>query len=524
MQARADSLLRQSRLDEAIALYREIVAQDSTQLAAVMSLGRSNARAGRTDEAIGWYRRALALGAGRQSQIAYLVGQLYARRGERDSTIAWLDRSLGFRLEERSEIAADSAFARWRDDSAFRRLAGLSRTEITDRVAGWRSDIDYLVAEARRMHAGPDRPAFQPRFATAAMELKRRVPTLSDLRLAAEIQRLLAMLGDGHSLLYPVSSSRVTFTRIPIDLWQFSDGLAIVGADSALAGRIGARIVAVGGVPVAEALRRLQPYISRDNPMGILVLGTFFLTIPSFVEAVGLGDGRTVSYVLETDGRRETVSLAPAGFRAPSFKLPPSGAGREPPRYLRHTDANLWLEVLPEVNAVYVHYNQVANGPTIPVDRFADSLTRTLGRTGSGDLIVDVRRNNGGDSGFNRSLIRALIGFDLQSGHRIWVLTSRTTFSAAQNFISEVESWTDAIFVGEPSGSKPNFTGEDTELLLPYSGLRGSISSRWWQNAGPLDRRQWIAPRLTVPVRSRDYFGGQDPVLDAVLDSIRRGG
>ena len=84
-----------------------------------------------------------------------------------------------------------------------------------------------------------------------------------------------------------------------------------------------------------------------------------------------------------------------------------------------------------------------------------------------------------------------------------------------------MERWTDATFVAEPSGSKPNFAGEDTELILPYSGLRGSISTRWWQDSGPLDGRQWIAPQLSVPVRSTDHFGNRDPVLGPGFGAIR---
>lgn len=527
LRGRADSLLRQRSFDAAASVYRQILQRDSNQIGVFMGLGRATSGAGQIDEAIRSYRRALDVGAAPQNLIAYLLAQLYARRGDRDSTIAWLNRSLAFRLERRGQIAQDSAFARWRNDSAFRRLAGLAPHEFADRVTGWRYDIDYLVAEAQRMHAGPERPAYQPEFLTAAADLKRRVATLSDGRMAVEIQRLLAMLHDGHSILYPMPSPRVRFTRVPLDLWLFSDGLAVVGADTELAGRVGQRIVAVGGAPIAEALRRLEPYVSRDNPMGIAVLGTFFLTQPDFVAAVGLGgDGGAITYTFETrDGRRETVTLRAAGFRGPSFKLGPapgvSGSPPPPPPLsLQHLDAPQWLQALPEKAAVYVQYNQVQDGDSLTVAQFADSLTRVLQRSGARHLIVDLRRNNGGNNGLNRPLVRALVAFDVVPGHRLWVLTGRTTFSAAQNFLNNVERWTNATFVGEPSGSKPNFTGEDTELLLPYSGLRGSISTRWWQDASPLDRRQWIAPHLSVPVRSTDYFANRDPVLETVLSLL----
>lgn len=523
--ARADSLLRQGRFEQAADAYQDILRRDTTQLDAVLGVARASLGGNRIGEAIRWYRRALEVGAGVDNRIAYAIAQLHARRGERDSAIAWLERSLALRLEQRSRIAADSAFARWRGDSAFRRLAGLAPRAITDRVEGWRLDIDHLVAEARRMHAGPDRPAHQPAFAEAAEALKRRVPSLPDGRIVAELQGLLARLGDGHSLLYPFPTPRVPLARVPLDLWQFSDGLVVVGAGEALAGRVGQRIVEVGGVPVAEALRRVAPYVSRDNPMGIVVLGALFLTFPAFVEAIGLGDGGAIRYTfVDARGERETVALAASGLREPAFKLMPQAslAGRQP-LHLRRPDVNLWLEPMPDARAVYVQYNQVRDDPGRSVAAFADSLRRTLARTGARHLIVDVRRNNGGNNELNRPLIRALVDFELEPGRRIWVITSRSTFSACQNFINQVERMTDATFVGEPSGSKPNFAGEDTELVLPYSGLRGSISTRWWQDSGPLDRRQWIAPQLSVPLRSTEYFAGRDPVLEAVLAEIGAG-
>ena len=47
--------------------------------------------------------------------------------------------------------------------------------------------------------------------------------------------------------------------------------------------------------------------------------------------------------------------------------------------------------------------------------------------------------------------------------------TSRLTFSAAQNTVTAIERETSAIFVGEPTGSRPNFIGEAIDFELPCS-------------------------------------------------------
>ena len=55
---------------------------------------------------------------------------------------------------------------------------------------------------------------------------------------------------------------------------------------------------------------------------------------------------------------------------------------------------------------------------------------------------------------------------------------------------------------------------------FPYSGLTMTISTRYHQTDDQ-DRRTWIAPKIPVALSSEDYFANRDPVMDAVLETIR---
>jgi hypothetical protein len=102
------------------------------------------------------------------------------------------------------------------------------------------------------------------------------------------------------------------------------------------------------------------------------------------------------------------------------------------------------------------------------------------------------------------------------------VLTGRSTFSACQNLLNYLTRVCGVVVAGEPSSSRPIFVGESTQVRLPWSGLNISISSRYWQDSFPWDRRQWIAPRIPVRLSSSDYFGNRDPVMEAVAAVIER--
>ena len=93
----------------------------------------------------------------------------------------------------------------------------------------------------------------------------------------------------------------------------------------------------------------------------------------------------------------------------------------------------------------------------------------------------------------------------------------------AQNFSTNVERLTNAVFAGEPTGSSPKFTGEGAIWFeLPYSRARASISNWYHQFTFWSDTRLWIAPDVPVALSSGDYFAGRDPALEAVLELVRR--
>jgi len=77
------------------------------------------------------------------------------------------------------------------------------------------------------------------------------------------------------------------------------------------------------------------------------------------------------------------------------------------------------------------------------------------------------------------------------------------------------------MFVGEPTGSRPNFVGEGNPIILPYTGLGANASSRYWQDSVSEDMRVWIAPDLEADMTSDDYRANRDPALAAILELLK---
>ena len=524
----ADSLYAGGQYAEAARALAELTSENPDDPSTWFRLARARERVGERQGAIDAYRVAYRTGYRYGGWIPYQVAQLYGELGGADSAFVWLGRALDARWGDRRGIASDEAFTALRDDPRFAGIVGLPPRDLT-RDEGWRFDIDYLVEEARRMHVGPERVAFSDSFEAAATALKAAVPELTNDQVVVELQHLMTLLGDGHTGIYgAVGDSPLTFkgSALPVLFYAFEDGLYIVDAAGDAQRWIGHRVVAFGPRSAEAVLQDLPAYIHHDNPMTPLWLGVHFM-LPQLPILAALGatdDPRAVSLTLEDRAGTRHHAVLEGGRFDFRRKLRPPANQSSPPLWLRHVDRNYWLAPLPEANALYWQFNQVRDiegGPSIA--EFADTLRASLEATDARTLIVDVRHNNGGNNGLLDPLLRTVVWWEQdQPGRRVFVITGRNTFSAAQNFINRMERWTDAVFVGEPSSSRPNFAGEETPLILPYSRVRGSISNLYWQDSDPDDVRPWIAPHVPVELSADDYFAGRDPALEAILAILSR--
>jgi C-terminal processing protease CtpA/Prc len=177
-----------------------------------------------------------------------------------------------------------------------------------------------------------------------------------------------------------------------------------------------------------------------------------------------------------------------------------------------------WTRELPEARALYLNFNAVAQMDSLRLPEFSLRLAQQLRDSTYRNLIVDVRLNGGGNTFLLPPLIQAIASFSATDTTRsVYVITSRHTFSAAQNFTGKLEWLLNPVLVGEPTGSAPNFTGESTGTVLPYSGIQMNISNRLHMNSDWEDKRAWIAPHVSAPLGSTDFFGGRDPALQAII-------
>jgi len=391
--------------------------------------------------------------------------------------------------------------------SASSEAAAPTPTPLQREISGLPARMDALHPDL--FHAAP-----RVRFRTEAQALARRAPGLSRPQLVVGLMRILALPGprDGHTGIYPLDPSHARPLNLyPLRLYDFADGLHVVAAQPAEL--VGRRVAAIGGVPIARVVQLVRPLVPRDNESTRRWLLPEYVVTDEVLRGLGIVRGERATFAFGDGSEVELEPLPAADFGATlGSALAPLPTTHDPV-WLRRLDEQHWLTTIDGGRAVYLGY-RVTQGDTFGL---SERLLRLARRPHVRKVIVDVRLNHGGDNTTYGSLLDALRQPAVNRRGKLLVLLGRSTFSAAGNFVADVDRATRATFVGEPSGGAPNQWGDSQSLTLTRSGLTAHVATSYQQFAAANDRRLATGPDIRVEPTAADFFAGRDPVLDRAL-------
>lgn len=390
----------------------------------------------------------------------------------------------------------------------------------------WREDLRFMAAEMERRHANLFHKVSRERFAAAVADLDRRIPALERNEIIVGMMRIAAMVGDGHTRVDPRKDAKFGFPSLPLKLYLFEDGVYVRAAAPEHKALVGARIEAIGGVPIDEAIRRVSELASSDNEVGVKLFVPLYLNMPDILHALKLSPSRGVApLTLSRNGRRWTAQV-PAGEVEPLWPPDTDVSLVTPEGWAdaRSGPQPLWLQApldyhrlvdLPEEKALYAQLNMVTGVAGQTLGEFGERIRERAEAANPRAVILDLRLNHGGNHDLRFPFIRALVKAE-DADTRLFVLTWRGAFSATEAILVDLDRYTDAVFVGEPAGSKPNSYGDAYRMPLPNSGISVRSSIDWNQLAGQ-SKDPWTAIDVATPYRFADYAAGRDPALAAAL-------
>lgn len=524
---RAQTLLNDEKFAEAAAAYGALARANPYDGSNWSQYGYSLHANKQWDEALKCYAKAIELGYGIPNNT-YNTACAHALMGHKDEALLWLEKALSARFSEQQTLDNDSDMDSLRGDPHFAALTGiikgLKAPPATTREAGWAWDLDFLARRMKQMHWDLYGKVPESTFRAEIDKLKADIGKLSDSQARVRLRKITALVGDGHTA-SRLNAEGEARRALPIHMFAFKDGLHIIGAGAGQESLIGGRVLKFGELDAAHAMEAVKPYLCVDNTMGYLAAGPAVLVNPAILQAIGAAPNESGAEItVQLAGGTRTARLEPVtlpdsrGLLMPGFTYLHQTLTGPLPLYLRDTDKPLRMEHVPDHKLVYFGFSAVTNTPNLTLRQMSDQLFDFIAKNEVEHLVIDMRFNGGGNTGLVQPLINGLIASDKinRRGH-LWVIIGRQTFSAAQNTVNLMDKQTNAIFVGEPTGSAPMFIGESTYFILPHCKTRVHCSSRYWQFMDSTDERTWVPPELPADMTFADYSTGKDAAMDAIV-------
>ncbi len=385
----------------------------------------------------------------------------------------------------------------------------------------WIEDLRYLADRMAEVHPRLFEMIPEERFKAQVTELERQIPHLDENRIKWEIYRIATLPNDAHTYIN-VFVNKLDWHMMPLKLWLFPEGLYVLDAGREERDLIGTRIVAIENKPVEDACRMLLPYLSAESESHWKERCCYLITGSEALRAVGIcKDSGPIEVTFESpDGQRFTRQVKPVHYLPTIYWAGMRQVDNDVPYIFwnERKDA-FWFEYLEETATLYVQFNQCVRESRLEtIDRFVERLGEWVSSNEFERCVIDIRKNDGGDGDVSLRLANLAIGNDkLDRPGRLFVLTSRKTFSAAVMFLSLLECQTSAVIVGEPTGQGPFFSAHPRPVTLPNSRIEINVS-RYYNRCAPInDGRNSIEPDVAVAYTYEDYLAGRDPMMEAAL-------
>lgn len=384
----------------------------------------------------------------------------------------------------------------------------------------WQEDIDFYKTKLEKRHINLYHTISKEEFQAKIDSLKKMACEIDSQEIIVRLSEITASIQDGHTWLNFGYQDHLKFTKLPLKLEYFDDGLFVIGATSEQKKLIGKQIIAFNSIPIKRIIQQVRKIGYRENEFTEKLSIPRFIVYPAVLKRFGfIKDTSKINITLKSQNEStEKINLIPKlnkeikliDFKSLQINLPLV--------YQRNNEI-YWLKYLPNEKLLYLQFNSHREDKNHNFKQLTKELIVKIDTNKPKKFVIDLRRNGGGNSALTFPLISALTHFERKvPDGQIFVIISRVTYSASVVFSSEVKKFTNTIFLGEPTGNAPNlYTENGYRLTLPNSKVELAYSTLFYQSA-PFDNSKWIAPDISIPYKSADYFGLKQPIIEEIIN------
>lgn len=379
-----------------------------------------------------------------------------------------------------------------------------------DRDAKWLADIEFISKNLPKAHKNLFFKVEEEEFFTNINNIKEKIPSLTDDELIVEVSKLIASVGDAHTT-FAFSPKKV----YPFTFYYFNDGIYLLDSVPEYNEFIGYKLKGVNDKSVEEIRELFRPIISHENEQWFKYKFAKNIIFHEFLKGLKITNSETAKFnFIDKNGNEKSVQVeSSTGMDLQNTKMDKS----ERMLYLKNSDKNYWYEFLEEEKLLYFQYNACYNMKDKSFSDFNNELFEFIDNNSINKLVVDLRNNGGGrEPILNPFFAELKKRKNLDHHEKLFVIVGRNTFSSAMKNALTFENETNATFIGEPTGGKPNHYGEVKKLKLVNTNTLIGYSVKYFKHSSQ-DLESFV-PDIIVEPNADNYFNNIDPVMQRILE------
>lgn len=380
-----------------------------------------------------------------------------------------------------------------------------------DRIDKWEKDIDYIADKLPKKHKNMFFKLNEEEFKNGINELKGQLNQMNDAEIKVSLSQIVASIGDAHT-----SINFSAEKMFPLEFYWFNDGIYIINTSEDYKDFKYKKLKKINNKDINEIIERISSVVSHENEAILKSQVPIRIALPELLKGLKIIDNiDNATFTFEGNSENSINVKALDGEEVFENIFGKSREGENIPLYMQNKDKYYWFKYLEDEKVVYFNYSQCMEMEDKPFKDFSVELMNVLNAKGVEKLIIDIRNNGGGNSMILKNLISEIGKSELNKKGKLFVIIGRRTFSSAVLNAIELNNNTDAIFVGEPTGGKPNHYGEVKSFELPNNKITVSYSSKYFKNYDKdIDT---FVPDKTIELTIEDYINNVDPVLEYIL-------
>jgi len=422
-----------------------------------------------------------------------------------------------------------------------------------------RNDVDFLIRKYEKIHpnlyAYKNKESFNLKIVTLKDEI---TDSLTSLDFWMRLAPIINELKDGHTSVSPnykdvglylkkFNSSKYRYLPFSVFIVDSVIYLREIYGENSTSIKAGAIIKTINSHSSSEIIKKLVDYKSGERLAYRLYYAqrTFLWDFTLFYPS----EKYKVEYI--ENGILKTANLI--GITEDETNLYSSKVFSELPDYIFK---------LIDKNIGYLEYNECRDYEKFKA--LLDSSFTVIRQKGIKNLIIDIRKNGGGNSDLNELLlsylynkpfnsynsinvkvtddIRKLNDFYKQFPNdttisldtykrntpinsllfdgKIYLLTSTFTFSSGADCAMLFKDYNIGIIVGQETGGLPSGYGDSFSFKLPNSGLNASVSYKYFIRPSSENDGKGVLPDVPFKYSINDLLKGNDLEMDYVIKQI----